>query len=278
MTWSFQGKGAEKCRRKRCLWKMASICSAHHYSAEQSQLLRWIQGRTARWSWQSRYLCWGRIWEDLQEKRTRMRKRFLTLRGCLHSWLGWKGKRGSEVLWQGGATWFLHSQMLDSVPLSLKMGDNVRMARPPQRLQNDYNKKKYSAHNFPVRKFCFLHAAVSLSIEVKWKRFVWRKWLHEGICFCTLSTNLQRGPGKLSAYCPEGPADRQECDCDVLVSDNRAKAPSKLCDKDHTWVTSCLTLHWSSGAFDVMQFYVIQMWVKGVFGFSPQDWMRIIFT
>lgn len=65
------GKGTDKCRRKRRLWKMASICSAHHYSAERSQLLRWIQGRTDHWSQQSRYLCWGRIWEDLQEKWTR---------------------------------------------------------------------------------------------------------------------------------------------------------------------------------------------------------------
>lgn len=108
MTWSFQGKGAEKCRRKRRLWKMASICSAHHYSAEQSQLLRWIQGRTARWSWQSRYLCRGRIWEDLQEKWTGTWKGFLMLSGCLHSWLGWKGKKERGLVTGRGDDCCLH--------------------------------------------------------------------------------------------------------------------------------------------------------------------------
>lgn len=54
---------------------------------------------------------------------------FLTLWGCLHSRHGWQGERRGEVLWQGGRTWFFHSQMLESLPFSLKMGGNGRMAR-----------------------------------------------------------------------------------------------------------------------------------------------------
>lgn len=70
----------------------------------------------------------------------------------------------------------------------------------------------------------------------------------------------------------------QLTDKNVTVMYWWATTEPRLCEKDHTWVTSCLTLHSGAGAFDVMQFYVIQMWVKGVFGFSLQDWMRIIFT
>lgn len=41
----FRGEGADQRRRKRRLRKMAPICSAHHYSAKQSQLLRLDPGQ-----------------------------------------------------------------------------------------------------------------------------------------------------------------------------------------------------------------------------------------
>lgn len=136
----------------------------------------------------------------------------------------------------------------------------------------------YSARYFPVRKLGFLHAAMlSLTIKVKWMCCILWKWLYESICFCTLLTKLQWGSGSLSASCPEHPADRQECYCHVLASDNRGKATGKLCEKDPTWITSCLTLQSNSGVFDVMQLCLFQMWERGAFGLS-QDWMRIIFT
>lgn len=214
----------------------------------------------------------------------------LRLQGCWHSWHGWKGKRrdlfpsftnvgislfsekiGVNEKWPGQFTIIADKQC------------RYLLHRSRYLIERIYKRTKrvwphwisgYSAHDFPVRKFGFLHAVMSLTVKV---RCILQKWLNKSLCFCTPLTKLQWGSGNPSALCPEDPADRQEFYCDVLASDNRGKATGKLCAKDHTRITSCPTLQSKSYAFDVVQFCSLQMWVKGAFGLS-WDWMRIIFT